>query len=234
MRGGARRPHARRTPCTLSVAKGANEADGPFSAACEGFADDASDDGGGVTAAHEVVAEAGGGTDRRGAAEGREPPLGDGASPVEDVGARERVERGVDQGRGDAARAQLRPQTRGAVTARRARLHPVVGEGGVVQVAAGGKIRDDGGGDIGRRAAAPQAASQLSTRPGASGEEVGGGEPRTAGVERRARGYFRLKGLGAPGLGGAWLSRGSSPIEKMPRTLRSKSSGLDALAFAVS
>ena len=35
MRGGARRPHARRTPCTLSVRpRGANEADGPFPASC--------------------------------------------------------------------------------------------------------------------------------------------------------------------------------------------------------
>ena len=221
------------------MAKGANEADGPFSAACQGFADDAGDDGGGVTAAEKVVTEAGGGADRLSAAEGRKPALGDGASPVERVGARERAERSVDQRRGDAARAQLCAQARGAVAARRARLHPVTGEGGVVQVAARGQIRDDVGGDIGRRAAAPQATGQLGARPGAAREEVGGHEPGAAGVERR-RGYFRLNGLGAPGLGdpsavfGCSVSNVSSPVEKMPRTLRSKSSGLDALSLAVS
>src|SRR5215472_8626527 len=34
MRGGARRPHARRTLCTVSVRPRANEADGPLSASC--------------------------------------------------------------------------------------------------------------------------------------------------------------------------------------------------------
>lgn len=212
-------------------------------AGAEAFAHDARDDRRGMAAAPEMVAQ----TRRRargiGAAQRGQTPARDGARPLERVGV-VAGQRRVDQGRGDAARAKLGAQARGAVAARRARGHPLAGERGVVEIAAGDEIGEHVGRHVGGRPAAAQAALQLAGRPGAAGEEVGGSQPRGPRVEssaRTARGrQDRLKKelpAGETGAGARSLVRCSndcSPVEKMPRTLRSKSSALVAASRAVS
>src|SRR3989442_633491 len=69
-------------------------------------------------------------------------------------------------------------------------------------------------------------------------------QARGGGIEEPLRGYDRLKKGLAPaapargcmsgGLSSLFCSNDCSPVEKMPRTLRSKSSGLDAASRAVS
>src|SRR3989442_1105436 len=78
----------------------------------------------------------------------------------------------------------------------------------------------------------------------AAPEEVAQACGRADGIEEPLRGYDRLKKGLAPaapargcmsgGLSSLFCSNDCSPVEKMPRTLRSKSSGLDAASRAVS
>ena len=173
--------------------------------------------------------------------ERRQPAAGDGARPLELVVALG-GERRVDQGPGDPTRPQLRAQARGAVAARGASGDPVAGEGSVVEIATRGEIGEDLGGDRRRRTAPAQAHRQLARGPGASRQEISGGEPRGARVESSARTartrYDFLKKELPAGETGARSSRfcsnDCSPVEKMPRTLRSKSSALVAASRAVS
>src|SRR6266446_3923282 len=75
-------------------------------------------------------------------------------------------------------------------------------------------------------------------------EKIGRRQARGGGIEEPLRGYDRLKKGLAPaapargcmsgGLSSLFCSNDCSPVEKMPRTLRSKSSGLDAASRAVS
>ncbi len=173
--------------------------------------------------------------------ERRQAAAGDGARPLDLVVALG-GERRVDQGPGDPTRPQLRAQARGAVAARRASGDPVAGEGSVVEIATRGEIGEDLGGDRRRCTAPAQALRQLARGPGASRKEIGGGEPRGPRVESSARTartrYDLLKKELPAGETGARSSRfcsnDCSPVEKMPRTLRSKSSALVAASRAVS
>ena len=118
----------------------------------------------------------------------------------------------------------------------------MAGEGSVVEMATRDEIGEDLGSDRRRRTAAAQARRQLTRGPGAPGEEIGGDEPRGARVEISARTarprYDLLKKELPAGETGARSSRlcsnDCSPVEKMPRTLRSKSSALVAASRAVS
>src|SRR5262249_12767473 len=129
-------------------------------------------------------------------------------------------------------------------------------------IAAGREVGHDVGRDLVRGAASTQPSRQLGARPRVPREQIGGHEPGPPRVQwsrrpghgspllstritpRHGRGasrvYLRAKGLGgASGFLGdsgwaPWFSNVSSPVEKMPRTLRSKSSGLEALSLAVS
>jgi len=197
-----------------------------------------------MAAAQQMVAQTRCGARGIGPPQRGKAPAGDGARPLERVGV-VAGQRRVDQGGGDPARAKLGAQAPGAVAARRARGHPVAGECGVVEIAAGDQIGEHFGCDVGGGPAAAQAPLQLASRPGAAGEEVGGGQPRGPRVEssaRTARGrQERLKKelpAGETGAAGARslfrCSNDCSPVEKMPRTLRSKSSALVAASRAVS
>jgi hypothetical protein len=122
----------------------------------------------------------------------------------------------------------------------------VAGEGLVVEIAAGGEVGDYVVGDDCGRAAPPQPRGEIAGGPGVAGEEVGGREPRGPRVEssartaRTRRGYLLKKELpdGETGPAGARsvarCSNDCSPVEKMPRTFRSKSSALVAASRAVS
>src|SRR6266850_1579600 len=107
---------------------------------------------------------------------------------------------------------------------------------------AGGEVGDHVVGDVRGRAAPPQPRGEIARGPGVPGEEVGGREPRGPRVEssaRTARTRYDLlkKELPAGATGARSLVRCSndcSPVEKMPRTLRSKSSALVAASRAVS
>src|SRR2546428_140343 len=87
-----------------------------------------------------------------------------------------------------------------------------------------------------------QPRAQLARRPVAAREEIDGGEPRGPRVEssaRTARGRYDLlkKELPVGDTGGRssrFCSNDCSPVEKMPRTLRSKSSAFVAASRAVS
>ena len=115
-------------------------------------------------------------------------------------------------------------------------------ERGVVQVAAGGQVRDDLPRERARRAAANEARGELGDREGTPGQEVGRREARAPGVEDAggpsARRYdFLKKELPVAlitGFSSAFCSNVCSPVEKMPRTLRSKSSAFVAASRAVS
>jgi hypothetical protein len=173
--------------------------------------------------------------------ERRQAAAGDGARPLELVVALGR-ERRVDQGPGNPTRSQLRAQARGAVAARRASSDPMAGEGSVVEMATRDEIGEDIGSDRRRRTAPAQARRQLTRGPGASRKEIGGDEPRGPRVEGSARTartrYDLLKKELPAGETGTRSSRlcsnDCSPVEKMPRTLRSKSSALVAASRAVS
>ena len=118
----------------------------------------------------------------------------------------------------------------------------MAGEGLVVEIAAGGEVGDHRVGDGRRRAAPAQPRGQIVRGPGAPGKEVGGREPRSPRVESSARAartrYDLLKKELPVGATGARslvrCSNDCSPVEKMPRTLRSKSSALVAASRAVS
>lgn len=174
---------------------------------------------------------------RIGAAQGAEPPDGDRARPLERPRGIELGQRFVDQRAVHAARAELQPQARGPVAARRAGHHPLPRERGVVQVATRAEVGDDRRRDVFRRAPPAQPAGELGARPRPAGQEIGGDQPCAARIEGRTPGLQdRAKGLAGPA-GGAFaapFSKVSSPVEKIPRTLRSKSSGLVAVSLAVS
>ena len=177
-----------------------------------------------------------------GALERRQAPPRDGARPLELALGGLDGECGVDQRPGHAPRPQLGAQARRAVAARRAGGDPVTGEGRVIDVAAGGEIGEDFLDDGCGRPAPAQACGQIAGGPGASREEVGGREPRGPRVESSARTartrYDLLKKelpVGETGERSVVLcSNDCSPVEKMPRTLRSKSSALVAASRAVS
>ena len=196
-----------------------------------------------MAAAQEMVAQPRRGARAIGALERGQTPARDGARPLEGIGVVAGQGR-VDQGRGDPARHELGAQAGGAVAARSARGDPVAGERGVVEIAAGDEIGEHGGRDVRGRPAPAQTAFQLAGRPGAAGKKIGGGQARGPRVEssaRTARGRqdFLKKELpvGETGAGARSLERCSndcSPVEKIPRTLRSKSSALVAASRAVS
>ncbi len=165
-------------------------------------------------------------------------PTGRGASLLEWVPALEGRERRVDQRGGHAAGAQLGAEARGAVPPRRAGLDPLARKGRVVHVAASDEIGDHLGRDGPGCTPAHEARRQLAAGPGAPGQEVARGEARGAGVEDASRRSYRLKKLLPDGVvmdrSSRFSSNVCSPVEKMPRTLRSKSSALVAASRAVS
>jgi hypothetical protein len=155
----------------------------------------------------------------------------------------------LHQGRRHAPHPELGAQPRHPVAAGGAHRDPVVGERRVIEVTAGSEVVHDGGGDVDGCAAAHESGEELGARPGAARQQVGRGQPRGRGVEGTGRartsattaGYdLRAKGLGAGLVGGASaffsfaFSNVISPAEKMPRTLRSKSSALVVASRAVS
>ena len=144
----------------------------------------------------------------------------------------------VDQRRCDATGAELGAEAGGPVAARGARRHPVAGERRVVHVAAAGQVGHDLGRDVLRGAATHEAASELARGEGTAGEEVRRREARGPGVEDLASRAYRLKKELAPGVAATFssffCSKDASLAEKMPRTLRSKSSALVAASRAVS
>src|SRR5258705_981278 len=196
----------------------------------------------GIAAAQEMVAQARG----RGCAiatlERRQTPMRDGARLLEIAVFVPAGQRRLDQLRVDSARPELRAQPGGPVAARRTRRDPVTREGVVVEVAASGEIGHDVVRNVGGRAAPPQTRGHVARGPRVPGKEVGGREPRGPRVEssaRTARTRYDLlkKELPAGDTGALSVARCSndcSPVEKMPRTLRSKSSALVAASRAVS
>jgi hypothetical protein len=149
-------------------------------------------------------------------------------------------QRGLHELRRHAPGAELGAEPPGPVAAAGPGLDPLARERGVVHVAPVDEVGDDGGGDVGWGPATVEASGQVRRRPRTAREEVGGGQPRAPRVEDgdSPRRYDRrAKGLGGAFPGGAWSAAASSvcsPVEKMPRTLRSKSSGLVAASRAVS
>ena len=199
----------------------------------------------GIAAAQQVVAQARSHPGSVGALERLQTPERDGARALELAAVALTGQRRVDQRRSNAPRPELGAEPRGPVAARRARGDPVAGERFVVEVAARGEIGDDLVRDIRGRAATAQARGEVAGGPRVAREEVGGREPRGPRVERSARTararQDRLKKelpAGETGAAGARslarCSKDCSPVEKMPRTLRSKSSALVAASRAVS
>src|SRR5262249_22120957 len=113
-----------------------------------------------------------------------------------------------------------------------------------VEITARGEVGDDGGGDVRRRAAPAEACGEVARGPGAAGQEGGGcgaRGPRGRGSARAGRARYAVLEeelpAGGAGDGGRAVVRCSndcSPVEKMPRTFRSKSSALVAASRAVS
>jgi hypothetical protein len=117
-------------------------------------------------------------------------------------------------------------------------------------VAAGHQIGDQRSGQFGGSAAADEAPGEVGAGPRAAGQQIRGDPTGGRRGERRARRagrsyFFLAKGLPpgevVPGGGGVPAagffcspSNVISPVEKMPRTLRSKSSALVAASRAVS
>ena len=130
------------------------------------LAHDAGDDTGRVPAAQEVIAQSRSGPlrprpcDRRQAATSHLP------CPLERRGGLHGSDGRVDQRRGDATSAELGAEPRDAITAGAARLHPVAGEAGVVEIATAREIVDDGIGDVGGSAPADEPAGEVGASPG--------------------------------------------------------------------
>jgi hypothetical protein len=117
-------------------------------------------------------------------------------------------------------------------------------------MAQGYELSDQGGGQLGGGAAADEPAGEVGASPRTARQQIRGDPTGGRRGERRARrglrSYFFLAnglppGEVAPGGGGAPAtgffcspSNVISPVEKMPRTLRSKSSALVAASRAVS
>lgn len=206
-----------------------------------------------MAAAQQVVAEAPGGAPRLHAGEGPETAPGGRTRALEGQPRGQRTEGRVDQRDGDPTASELRAEPGGAVTAGGARLDPLAREGRVVEVAARDEVGDDDRRDLPRRAPPHQARGEVGARPGTAREEVRRGQAGAAVVEAarstgaprydcfREKGRPPANGLGPAGFCGSAgaatafeASIVSSPVEKMPRTLRSKSSGLVAASRAVS
>lgn len=117
-------------------------------------------------------------------------------------------------------------------------------------MAAGHEVGNQRGGQLGGGSAADEAPGEVGAGPRAAGQQIRGDPTGGRRRERRARGagrgyFFLAKGLPpgevVPGGGGVPAagffcspSNVISPVEKMPRTLRSKSSALVAASRAVS
>ena len=201
-----------------------------------------------MTPAREIVGKAGGGAVGTGAPERAEPPAGQGPRLFQLGLGGERGQGSVDERGGHASRPQLGPQAGGPVPPARAPLHPAERERGVVEVSALREVGDDPVGDVGRRAPSDQATAQVGARPRAPGKKIGRRQAGGGQGQRAAGSGYRFRnGLapgvgagpgpapGAPGAGFFWSpSNVNSPVEKMPRTLRSKSSALVAASRAVS
>ena len=171
-----------------------------------------------------MVAEAAGGAGRVDAPERGQSPGGDGARPLKRVAGVEVAEHGVDDRGVHAPGPKLCPQARGAVAAGRASRDPLVCKGRVVEMSPAEEVGHHVRGDVRRRAATLQPARQLRAGPGPPRQQVRGDQPGPTGIERLLRYPYRRVDEVAV----------SSPVEKMPRTLRSKSSGLEAVSLAVS
>ena len=188
-----------------------------------------------------MIAQTAGGTKWVCAPECRQPAGRDGPRPLQRIRRAQLAEGGVDQRAAHSASAQLRPQSPSAVSSRGARRHPLARKRGIVDVPTRDEIHDHRRGHVDGRTPSAEPARQLGCGPGAAREQIGGDQSRATLIEGWPGGtYVRAKGLGGPGdpagrvvLGDAF-SNVSSPVEKMPRTFRSKSSGLEALCFAVS
>ena len=200
------------------------------------------DDRPGVPTTQEEAAQARGHAGRIGPAQRRQAPAGRRPCPRELRLREDGRQRRVDERRGDAARAKLGGETRRTVAAGRAGFDPLAREGTVVHVAARGEVDDHGGGHVVRRTATLEAPGELAAGPRPPREEVGRRAARGGGVEATLGRYDRLKkalaallrGIISGGFSSFFCSNDCSPVEKMPRTLRSKSSGLDAASRAVS
>jgi hypothetical protein len=167
-----------------------------------------------------------------------------------------RIDRGGHQPARDSSRDELAPKPSTTDPASLGSgLGPPAGERLVVQVATRYEVSDDGLGDIGRSATTTETARELLSAPGFSREQIEGGQGRGLLIERRLvpapRGH-RLPGRAQPlrkgevvlardwatGCGDAWGDGDAcqviSPVERMPLTFKSKSSGLVAASRAVS
>ncbi|HTO13615.1 MAG TPA: hypothetical protein VMQ51_18735 [Candidatus Binatia bacterium] len=130
-----------------------------------------------------MIAQAGGGLEGRRPLERGQPPACQAARLLQLIAAADGGERGVDQGRGDAAGAQLGAQASGAVAAGGAGGDPLAGERGVVDMAAALEVGGDVGGDLRRRAAAAEAGRELGPCPRAARQQITRGEPGGLEVE---------------------------------------------------
>ena len=229
--------------------------------ACE-LAHDMDDNAGRVAPPQQVVAQPLGHALGPPAGDHRQPPARESQGAGERGVRCQRTDGGVDHRRVDASGPKLGAQPGGAIAARAPALHPLARERGVVQISTSGEIGNDRIGDLGGGAAADQAPRQVGPGPRTPREQIGRDQscrtlvelakrtsPTLAGLSGRgaittsssASGYGLLKnGLDVGGLAAASScfffspSNVSSPVEKMPRTLRSKSSGLVAASRAVS
>jgi len=209
-----------------------------------GLAQDPGDDRRGVPTAQEEVAQADGHADGIAPAERRQATARHRPRPCELSLRGDGRQRRVDERRRDAARAELGAEARRTVATGRPSFHPLAREGGIVQVAAPGEVGDHLSGYGRRSAAAFQAPGEFAASPGPPREEVGRRQARGRDVDQTLCRYDRLKKGLAPaapargtmsgGFSSFFCSNDCSPVEKMPRTLRSKSSGLDAASRAVS
>src|SRR5712692_1526239 len=151
----------------------------------------------------------------------------------------------------DALLAQLLAEAAAAdLPTTGSRLRPEAREGLVVDVAAGLQLVHHGAGDLRRRSPTPEPPAQLARAPGLHGQklegrQLGGLRVQLPGLSRRARAaasrrhqpFLKMPGRvteGAPTNPAFEESQVISPVEKMPLTLRSKSSGLVAASRAVS
>src|SRR5437879_5362944 len=210
------------------------------------------DHAGRVSAPQEIVAQT-----RRRALAGRAEQGGQAAAAGLEaaLGLGDLDEGGLDgqtrHGARDALLAQLLAEAATAdLPAAGARFRPEACEGLVVDVAAGLQLVHHGTGDLRRRAPTPEPPAQLARAPGLHGQKLEGRQlgglrvqlPRLsrrarASAARRHQPFLKTPGRvteGAPTNPALEESQVISPVEKMPLTLRSKSSGLVAASRAVS
>ena len=118
------------------------------------------------------------------------------------------------------------------------------GKGFVVEISPRGEVGHYLIGDLRGRTAPAEPSREVAGGPGVAGQQVSGRESRGPRVEGSARTARTRQDLlkkeppaGVIGAGARSVARCSndcSPVEKMPRTLRSKSSALVAASRAVS